>query len=349
MLFSTGDAIDRLAPRLPPALVAPEPLSWVRRVASALPEVTSSACLECRLGPGDDRIDFMVCVMADEGRAALAAGSPLLRESAAWSRAFDLGAAWAEPGSILHAQVPFVWLEVDVLGPPPEVPPPFVFFCVQPHFMAGPLGAREPGGPLAARASHDFSALAGNALSLLLGHPLAPPVERTLARCFEALPPSGHVLHVAPLDSRGLDGIRLVHFMPKGELLGYLERIGWPGSMRDVGGTLAALYPHTSHVGFHLDVGEEVSPMIGMQVYHPGADPRWEHPLEWLCARGVCTADKRAAVLGWPGKEHLTLPHHRWPSIAYRTLEIKVVSRPDAPMEAKVYLGFGHNFSLFGG
>jgi hypothetical protein len=343
MLFSTSAALDRLAPGIPSALCAPEALSWVRAAASALPAIASTACLECRLGPAAGEVDLILCVKASEGgREALAAvppGSPL-RQSPAWARVFDLVAEWSRTTSLVHRLVPFICLELDMNGPPPEAPPPLVFCCVEPSFLSALPSLEGKGDPLA---------LTGRVIELLRGRPLSPPAERALAACFEALPRSGHVAHVGPLDARGAEAVRIVQFMSKHDLPGYLDRIGWPGSMSDVRAILEGLYSHTSHVGFQLDVAEEVSPTIGLELHHPDGDPRSALALDWLCARGACTPEERAAALGWPGVERVVLPGHRWPSVAHRMLELKVVCRPGEPLSAKAYLDFDQELSLFSG
>lgn len=342
MLFALGDALDRLGPRIPPALAGEERLSWVRAVASSLPDVGGGACLECRLNDGADQVDLLVGVVAGEGgREALLSAPPgaPIRRSPGWRPALDLAETWARPGSLLHAQVPFLILELDVTGPPASVPSPVVLLCIQPD--------RAPAAPAA---PSDVSlAVTLEAIALLLGHPLEVEAARALAACFAALAPEGHVRHVAPLHPRGLDAIRLVCSLPRDRVPRYLERIGWPGQVSVVEEVLAAVSGHASHVDLQIDVGAAVLDTVSVESVHPGADPRHASTLDWLAARGACSCPKRAAALEWPGRERVALPGYRWPSLGYRDLHVKVVCRRGLPLAGKAYLELGYRFSLFAG
>jgi hypothetical protein len=351
-------SLDEVPAAAPPAALVPA-AAWTRALAVAreLPEAVHCACFECRLEADEERVDFLVCVLADDGGGdalAVAAGKavegtvPVV--TSAWQRVFDFCREWMQPETMLHEEVPFIWLEFD-LPPTATTPPePFLFFCVQRYFRSDSLRLFGPAGSQAAAAT--YRQVLARALALLLGRPIAPATERTLLACFAALPVGGHVLHVAPLAVRGRgheDLVRAVLTLPIAEVGAYLERLGWRGPWDEVQEILTTLHRDADDVGIQLDLGAVPLPVLGIQFYYAARDPRWRPLLDGLVARGVCTPAKRDAVLAWPGRERLTLPGRKWPSELRRELELKLVCRadPERPLEAKAYLGFGAYLALF--
>jgi hypothetical protein len=114
-----------------------------------------------------------------------------------------------------------------------------------------------------------------------------------------------------------------------------------------------------------IDVGETVSPKIGLECYfdgnrQPRREPRWGAFLNSLVLNGLCTADKRDALLAYPGyvDEHAhSVP---WPSPLRRASQllggrslstfvrslhhVKIVYRPGEQLEAKAYLAGNHHW-----
>jgi hypothetical protein len=339
MLVALDKTLELVAPLIPPALACPGTLDTLVAVAGELPAVASGGAVECRLGPSS-RVDLLMYLVAQEGghRALLRRGatgtSPLL-STPAWRGVLDFCAAWAEPASILHAGVPVLWLEFDIEGETPVAPAPLPFPCVERHLLDESPPEEQDGAERAA-----CLALIGQAAALLLGRPLAGATAIAMARCIERLPPRGRGLHVAPLATRGLDAIRLVVSLPRDEVTEYLDRIEWPGSMQQIGDLLAAMYGDARRVAIHLDVTSDVQPILGLELFHPPGDPRWEPLLDEFVTRGACTPDKRDALLQWPPSACVSLPHHRWPSRIESTILVKLIAKPSEPLEAKAYLGF---------
>lgn len=338
MRFDPGGMLERLRPWIPPELVTPEALARVSSVARLLSP--ASCCgMECRLGEGSTRVDFMACATVEDGsRELLAAhGASLVRSAPAWSRVAELSTSWATPGSPLHERVPVLWLEFDLEtragSAEPLVPLPFI--CVQPRFLKEPPTFPAPSG---SPARQETLQLAREALRLLLGQSLPSGFGHTLATCAGQLPETGHLLHVAPLVSRSQDALRLVLTLPGEALPDYLGRVGWPGAPARVRELVTALATFSSHPLVHLDVADAVLPTLGLGFFHPAGDARWRLLLEALVSLGACTPGKRDALLRWPGETELLLPGHRWPSRMRRTLEVKVIHRPGEPLEAKAYL-----------
>lgn len=347
MLVALDRTLELVAPLLPPALVCPGMLGTLAAVAGELPAVASGGAVECRLG-ASSRVDLLMYLLAEEGgaRALLrrsAENAPALLATPAWRGILDFCAAWAEPGSMLHAGVPVFWLEFDVEGEAPMPPAPLPFPCVERHLLDESSPEEQDGAERAA-----CLAVIRQSAALLLGRPLAPATARVMDRCLERLPPRGRALHVAPLATRGRDAVRLVVSLPKDEVDAYLARIEWPGDKGAIEELLATMYGDARRVAIHLDVTTVVEPILGLELFHPPGDPRWEPLLGELVARGACMPDKRDALLQWPASASVRPPQHRWPSRIETTILVKLVARPGEPLEAKAYLGFTRRHPLLG-
>ena len=86
----------------------------------------------------------------------------------------------------------------------------------------------------------------------------------------------------------------------------YLAGVGWPGSEADVLGVLELIARLVDRVYLGIDVGETVHRKIGLEGDVDGEKPRrtelrWGIFLDSLVRDGLCTADKRDALLAYPG------------------------------------------------
>jgi hypothetical protein len=134
-------------------------------------------------------------------------------------------------------------------------------------------------------------------------------------------------------------------------ILDYLGRVA-PRVIPQVQGQVS-LFEGIERTHLSLDlVGGEVSPRIGIEGSHarqPKREPRWGELFDRLVAAGLCSAEKRAAALSWPGWDSFWTAPQRWPVEAVGTggycvrylSHVKVVCRPDRAPEAKVYLALG--------
>jgi hypothetical protein len=354
-MFAPGDLLAALRSAVPLALVSPEALDRALAVARLLPECALWASLECRLGAGEERVDFSACVPAAEGgreallqrRAALLAEPLCLRSRAAWERIFAFCAEWGERGSLLEERVPFVFIEFDLDGGvgqgSPREAPPFVLF----HLLPRSDGVPDMPPARTTTTVAECRSLLGRALLLLDGHGPSPAVAGSLRACLDALPAGGSVAYAAPLSSRGLEAVRLLLILPRWQVVDYLRRMEWGGPLDEIEEDLATLPVPPSEVWFDLDVGQTVLPAVGLVFSYPPEDPRWRVLLDRWVERGDCTSEKRDAVLAWPGRERVLLPGFRWPLGARRTLVSKIVHRRGQQPEAKIYLEASCRFSLF--
>jgi hypothetical protein len=349
MTFSLAGTIDHIAARLPHALIAPAALGRVRRLAESFPaSLTSWIDLECRLRAGDPQVDLSVRIDA-RGRQQLAqhSGARLPSHAVAWQRVAAFAQAWADPATATYRCVAAVWLEFDLAeGADPASVPPRMFIDLARH--AG--GAADGVGPIGALGT------VMAALAPVVGPRIPEWLRGGVGRCLEALPPSAELLYVGlPVDERltslrlcvlGLNERHCAEYLGAVDCQSHVSSSGralgtWRGRRRDHAVRGAML---------HLDLDDRgrVGSRLGLeyplrrrpQVMGVIADTDF---LAELVACGVCTPDKRDAILAWPGCEVATLPHEIWPSLVMRRVShVKVVSNREAPPEAKAYLCFAH-------
>jgi hypothetical protein len=138
--------------------------------------------------------------------------------------------------------------------------------------------------------------------------------------------------------------------MKPGQILGYLR--GVAPRMVPAVAAIVPLFEGVERLHLSLDVAEEVLPRIGIEgsfPRQPGREPRWQELLGRLASRGLCAAEKRTAVLTWPGYDSFWTAPAAWPitqrgarGYCVRHLShLKVACQPDGLTEAKAYLAFG--------
>jgi hypothetical protein len=345
-------------PYLGDPLISPACIAEIAAVARQLPAGMSAfAGFECRLGAAEARADFSVCTMAVGGeRESLAGAGPAgPRPDGApgddpWARVRRFAAAWASPGSPLHAHVGRVWLEFDVAERSAPLPAPNVFF--------GPAPPLER--PTAGDAGHAW--VSTTALPALRGAGLPPAIRRRLGDCLAALPDGAGAFQVGLMLARPTDAVRVcVAGLDPAAIPEYLGRIGWGGPRGELDGVLERFGRQADRIGLAIDVGETVGPRIGLECFLGGpirSLPRWRPFLDELVEAGLCRPDKRAALLRYPGylddrggrdlwPEHLlrvsSFLEARVRSVVCRWLHhVKLSYEAGRPLEAKAYLAARH-------
>lgn len=343
MRFAQGRLLRLVAPWLAPVLIGPEKLEAIARFADDLPDAFTWGILELRLIAGDPRADLEVCAASLDGsRAAIAEA---LADPASAERARgSLGSlepllrAWAAGDGRL-AEMPQVFLEYD--DPASGRRAPFAFLATDHDPRARPAPP--------ALGTDDAIAIARDGLERTPGG-LDPEPFATWERCVRALPPGGKPLTMAPLAGRGVRAVRLDALLPRTELGGWLDAIGWPGDRRRLAELLGWLGPHWQRYRLQLDLGQTVGPNLGV-LYRPPTAPRdpesWRPLIDLLCALGVCAPDKADAALGWPGMQGFDLPDLAWPIVVQRDLDFKLTLTPGG-LEAKSYASYHAAWSVLG-
>jgi hypothetical protein len=186
---------------------------------------------------------------------------------------------------------------------------------------------------------------------------LSLQTEQNLAACFDLLPTHCTIPHLSTMLARQPAVLKVnVHVaadVPNGQLLAYLEQIRWSGSLAKAEALLQFFRPAPTPVIVDMVVGDTVAPMIGFAFSQSLAAMQLEEDAELLalldrCVESnLCSAQKRAALLRWPGRVSKKYQRYGWPARLMRWLDVKIVCATDGSVEAKGYLGFAPRFSLF--
>ena len=318
-LLTGASWLEVVRPHLSTVLVDRRAQSRLDAVARYLPG-DGIYVLETGLGPGGEAADLSL------GLAAPARARPLLGHPGFGPphlRSF-LG-RWLEGADELRP-VRALWLEFDLDEDPDATQVPVVCAKLRPGC--------------------DPSWLALTLLPALHGRPLTAPQERLVRRLAARVPAGGRILYAFSLLGRPGGAVRLeLYGLGPAAILDYLDRVA-PAELRPQVAAILPLIIGGDRYHLSFDLGAEIAPRIGIEVAFarlPHREPRWGELFDRLVAAGLCTADKRRAVFAWPGWD--TRQTAAWPAAAApggycaRCLShVKLVTWPDRPPQAKVYL-----------
>jgi hypothetical protein len=354
MIWPLAETLRLIEPYVPAQLVAPELFARIKTVAAQLPDAMSAYFLECRLGPEASQVDFLTCITALNGARQVLAEQDIaavlpsrLLTQPLWGRIYEFWKQWADPASPLYEQIPLTWLEFEQLdGQQPTMPLACPTFCLDREILQRkhPLNSANGYNP------QQGYQVAEVALEYLLGQPLSPLIKKNLLACFEALPPGGRIIHLGSMQTRQPPVLKVYGLLPRQGLLAYLAAIGWPGSPAEIENILTTFGPTTAIARPDLALGASILPRMGLEFSHPASpqdDQTQQRLLNQCVAAGLCTPEKRDALLTWPGSSRETFSRFSWPVRLRRWLDLKIVYQPDQLLEAKAYLGFSPRFSLF--
>ena len=233
---------------------------------------------ECRLAPGDARVDVGIGLVAMRPASADSALGRLGRRRGgdpAWQRCLAFLADWSRPCPELVPAIPFVCVAFDRPGDPAALPAPAISLCVDPDFFARRLGLPTP--PPAS--ADEIAALAARCHQRLRGEPLPAACRRLIESCVR----DGAIArHISLMVSRTPATFKLDVRLPIDAVAPLLQRIGWPGSVPDAVAGIRAVMPWRGHVQLNL-------------VLHPALGSRLE--VELLTDRGEASAGDRSRLL----------------------------------------------------
>ncbi len=320
MPLTAADWLSVFAPKLTEPLFASETVGRLRGLARTLPG-DCQGVLEVRLASGAAQVDLSLRLLTAAQARALAARLP----SCVVGEFLSL---WSKPDGPL-APVRSVWLEFDL----DQEEPPDPVVC-----------AKLP-------ADIDSGWLLNTLLPALQGDPLSRGQRALILTCLGTLPDQARLLYAFSLRARGSDAVRLEIFgMEPSQMLAYLQSVA--PRTAPAAADITPLFEGVERLHLSLDVAEEVLPRIGIEgsfPRQPRREPRWQELLGRLASRGLCAAEKRAAVLAWTGYDTFWTAPAAWPirqrgasGYCVRNLShLKVACQPCRLTEAKAYLAFG--------
>jgi hypothetical protein len=347
-------------PYIPSGLISAQCLGRVLSVTQHLPAAlgTRPCMFECSLD-GRPVADFSVAVMASRGdHVALSrlgstdiTTSPL--DNPGWTRIRQFARSWVDASSLLNHTVEEAWLEFDVCltrDAPGNIPSVF--------FRVGYQSPQEPA--LRGRLSREYVRVAKEGLEVLQGRRTSPATLSTLAECFHNLPACAQILFLGAMISRDTGTIRVVASgLCLEDMVRYLQRLGFRKSVGHLA-FIADISHLTDYLWLAIDIEETgVAPRIGFDCYYNGAaqsenNGRWADLLDFFVDNGICTDQKRNALLGAVDMSNREFDELAWPEGLRRVSEIlgpagfnriglhihhiKVIDRPGVPLEAKAYL-----------
>jgi hypothetical protein len=346
MICSLRETLTLIRPYVPNRLIPSPALAHVQTVAEGLPDDAFRAhYFECRLGAAASQVDFSTCILArDGGRERLldhnlACQANDSRTDHGWRGINAFVRDWADPHGLLYRRLPLVWLEFDAVNEPlPDLPLPGVNLCVEPTYLE-----RRPCTQEHAVANRPDLLSIEFALEGLLGQPLSDVVQENLRNAFTHLPGGGQIFYLSAMLPREPATVKVNGIIPTDQLLPYLAAIGWRGSTDEVQHLLETFCPAPAWVRFDLTVGPVLSPRLGIEFFSKGlpqSTAMRHRLLDQLVTMGICTDDKRGALLTWAGCSRERYSGQPRPMGLYRSWYIKVVYNTGCPLEAKAYLGF---------
>lgn len=330
-LRTSADVLRRLKPDCAAPYFSPDNWANLLRTAEAFPASLSlSFMFERQLGAAASPIDFSHMFTRPIGgdyflgrRDILAGKSEGMPEAFyghdAWRRIRNCARAWLDESSPLHEMLA-IWLEHDVPETPQEIPIPIVFFTTGPQISPAP------------------------ALEILQRWPYHSPQLSTFRRCWEAIPETTRYRTAGILYSRPTQAIRLIFLMTPDDAFGYLESVGWPGSVKRLSERVRKFLRFHGEVALHVDAHPEgLGPQVCLEIYvdedalyrNAGGDCA---PLVNLAVEeSLCLPELRDALLGWSGSGTFPLSDGEVLSVERRFHHLKVVSHPDINLRAKAY------------
>jgi len=309
-----------------------ESVEAARCAALTLPPIFHWVILEGRLTGDRPRVDLMASIVDSPGsREALAAALESSR-SHLLEGARPLLSAWSAPSSHRRQRTmertPLLWLEWDAPFDRPALQLPFI----DPRFW-GPPGA-------AVASPEELVELIDGGYEASFGEPHNRSTLAEFERLISALPRSARALAAASLRPRGIDRDRLFAGVPQPLVLPWLDSIGWPGDRERVRRWLPRIVAPWEEAFLQIELdGDGPNAYLGIeprQTELRTVDLRERSRLlEHLVAEGLSDRPRVDAVHAWT---HAPPPPEA-DSRTVRSVHLKCVFHPEAPIEVKAYLG----------
>lgn len=333
MSFALGAVARELVPRLAPMSRA-RAFDAAVELLDKVPPVCWQACFEARLGRSEHQVDISVCSAAGDGQRQMAevldgrARFPLADGWSALLRDWVTGHRALDP-------VTNLWLEYDL--PSAKVQEPFVVLNLQSDDPSARPATKPQLHALVERMVSARPARTGDGARL-----------RTLARCFDALPPPARVdVSMLPVWRRTQDLRLLAYGLAPVDVPAWFDTVQWRGD-GDMCQRITDWLGAWPRVLLDADLGTDVGPRLGVKVFWPDAPAAARADLvEFLVEEGLCDPTKAASLAAWQGRERGSIPGLEWPVTLDRYTSIKIVAEASGRLAAKGYFYFRPRYTLF--
>jgi hypothetical protein len=342
-------------------LISQKNFDYIYTIAHHFPgNLTNFMILECHLGkkvsPKVDWAFAVSCKQKNRENLANFLAEINLPETfwviPAWCKIGDFVAEWTNPNSVLYNNINAFWFEFDTqISLPTITPTPSVFI--------GP--AHINGG--SAHNNNQNKWLIHNALPLLMGKCLPKSIEQQLLECIQKMPKEASVFQIGTMLSRSTSGIRICikRLHPK-KIVSYLNDIGWTDNTGAFESLITELSEKVNRIVLNFNVDDIIGPSIGIECsFSPNQfqrENKWSNFLNYLVEKDLCSNNKRITLSEFPGIEHgkiysinrqnptstFSNSHEEEfsDSIVRYINHIKLVYRPNKPIETKAYLAVRH-------
>lgn len=303
-------------------------------VARLFPQqMTPGVGFESRLWHSDPTLDLFFC-LEKETRSSMGLPKTLdfetrLFEQPDWRKILNFCKEWSKPSNLQVDEISRIFFEFDLDKPVSTPPIPAIF--------------------LQFRSKEKNESISCGDLMQLLGslneEPPSEKVRKNVQLCHKHLIPGSIIDHVGMMLSRSPRVIRLnINPLNHDQLCSYLESIGLGYRKSEINGRLRRYSKFVDSFVLCLDVGEEVSSKIGVELRHDKEDlelkdqERWTPFLEYLSEEKLCLPAKKNGLMAWSGRSRDIYHPYLYRYIAYRFINyFKVVFEPQKPEAVKAY------------
>jgi hypothetical protein len=358
---SLQDFLLIVCPSLSEDIASLNGMMRVKALAEILPSVplVTDAGFECHLTKDKKNADISIAFSKNTRHLlfdSFSSLSCLANESNSWKKVQNLIEKWTNQKSLLYEHIENIWLEFDIDDHTSGVLEPSVFFSPYPLILS-------PSATTSNFAKYEWII---EEIELLINQPISSATKECISKCFNLLPKGGTIFQVGVMLPR-LSESKSVRLCIQGieipKITEYLNSIGWNDSTGEITSLLDELIVCTDSVAVNVSIENVVQSKIGIECY---VDKRleamlgWENFFNFMLKNKICTSDKIARLVEWPGSIEEQSHQQKWPdnlskaarfvypnlrSAAVKVIShIKIVYQPMVPLQAKAYLWFGHRW-----
>jgi len=310
--------------------------------------ISSNYIFEIELGSPMPIFDFSLCILKSEliyllkhwRKVDLAA---IFHENKIWNKLFNFCSKWEEQGSIIDNKISDIWFEFDNYQMNKKLPGACFFFSPRNIHKRNIVDWKLM--------NPDW--LFESALSILIKEYLTEQIITKVKKCIDELPQNGAVFQIGVMLARGFNNdaarnfIRVCTCMNIDEYKRYLNSIGWNGPIEYFEYNLNTIKNYADAVFIDIDVGEKISPGIGLECCYRqniNLNERVNKFLNYLTNQGLCVKEKASLIIKWIEDSTISTDNLENEGTFKKTLShLKIFINPDKTLKAKAYLSLSGN------